>query len=183
MAGTIDLCMTDANGYGVFDYRFLNSIGNGQDIKVWSVQDMINKAIAAASQPGARIKNLYINGHGAPGIQSVGLGKQSVDKDPTGERSLQLDPDWYGQLLGVTAWAGLGLLTDYMADDAMVTLSGCEVAAGGNGKALLRAIAAVIGTWVQACDAKQYAWIPGWEGNLYKCSPDGDILSPDGSYM
>ena len=180
MAGTIDLCMTDGNGYGVFDYRFLNSIGNGQDYKVWSVMDMITKATGLAAQADAKIQNLYINGHGAPGFQAVGSGRGS---DTIGDRSLQIDQANYPQLLGVAAWAGLGTLTDYMADDAMVTLSGCQVAAGPNGKALLRAIAAVIGTWVQACDAKQYAWIPGWEGNLYKCSPDGDILCPDGSYM
>src|SRR5262245_40925961 len=116
MAGTIDLCMTDANGYGVFDYRFLNSIGNGQDFKVWSLMDMINKATAAATQAGAKIKNLYINGHGAPGFQAVGSGRGA---DPTGDRSLQIDQNNYGTLLGVAAWAGLGTLSDYMADDAM----------------------------------------------------------------
>src|ERR1700730_10392306 len=113
MAGTIDLCMTDANGYGVFDYRFLNSIGNGPGSMVWSIMDMITKATGAATQAGAKIQNLYINGHGAPGFQAVGSGTGS---DTAGDRSLQIDQANYPQLLGVAAWAGLGTLSDYMTD-------------------------------------------------------------------
>jgi hypothetical protein len=182
MAGIINLCMTDATGYGLFDYRFLNSYGNGEDIKVWSVLDMINKAMSVASKRAAKIKNLYINGHGAPGYQSVGAGTKW---DSDGEKSLQVEQDGsnWGQLKGVASWAGLGMLSEHLADDAVVTLSGCEVAAGGQGKALLRAVATTMSVWVQAADAKQFAWIPGWEGRVWKCSPSGDILTPSGDYM
>ncbi|HNW78414.1 MAG TPA: DUF4347 domain-containing protein [Candidatus Competibacteraceae bacterium] len=183
MADTISLCITDANGYQLFDYRFLNSYGNGEEIRVCSVMEMINKVKELASQRRSRIRHLYINGHGAPGYQAVGAGR---GWDESGERSLQLDPEdrsWNGCLRGVAAWAGLGLLSENLTDDATVTLSGCEVAAGEKGKGLMRAVATTMGVWVQAADAKQFAWIPGWEGKVWLCSPAGQILRPDGSYM
>ncbi|HOB63073.1 MAG TPA: hypothetical protein PKI41_13280 [Candidatus Competibacteraceae bacterium] len=180
MAGSIDLCVTDANGFGVFDYRFLNRYGNGQEIRVSSINDTIGQIINIANQRSVKIKNLYFNGHGAPGYQGVGSG---TGRDTTGNKSLQVDPSdksWNGQLLG--AGSSLFLIIDSLADGATVTLSGCRVAEGTDGKVLLRAVATTLNVWVQAADATQFAWIPGWEGKVWKCSPDGQILCPNGDY-
>jgi hypothetical protein len=178
MADTLNLCVTDSNGFGLFDYRFLNRIGNGENVWVSSVMDMINNVQYIANSRGVKIANLYINGHGAPGWQAVGAGTGS---DDSGQYSLQVDE--YGQLKGVAASCILPTISSYLTDDAMVTLSGCNVACEADGKALLRAMAAALGVWVQAADATQYAWIPGWEGHVWKASPSGDIKCPDGDYM
>jgi hypothetical protein len=177
MADALKLCMTDGNGFTLFDYRFLNRIGNGQNFYVRGVLDMVSQTRAASDSQGGFISALYINGHGRPGYQAVGSGTGS---DDSGDYSLQTDDK--GNLIGAASYALANLIT-YFTDDAMITLSGCEVAAGWQGKFLLRAVAQATGVWVQAADAKQFAWIPGWEGSVYKASPSGDILCPDGDYM
>jgi hypothetical protein len=177
MADGLQICITDADGLGVFDHRYLNRIAQSQNICVGSVLELETLAHKAVVSQGSRISALYINGHGRPGCQAVGSGRRD---DSTGLKSLQVDRN--GQLVGPASWI-LPILGHSLTDDALVTLSGYKVAAGPEGKMLLRAVARALGVWVQAADADQYPLTPGWEGQLWKCSPAGNIRSPDGDYL
>jgi|OpeIllAssembly_1097287.scaffolds.fasta_scaffold06634_5 hypothetical protein len=177
MSVTIDICATDDTGFKLLDYRWLARFSRGTEIRVVSVMDLTNQVLALARQKNARVGNLYINGHGAPGYQSVGAGTLV---DETGALSLRLDEEmadlyWKPQLKGVAASIGLIMLNGIWADDAMVTLLGCRVAEGADGKNLIAAVATTMCVWVRACDANQYSWLPGYEGQIWLSDPYGTV--------
>jgi len=76
---------------------------------------------------GKLISNLFIQGHGVPGFQSVGAGSGGVDD--TGLVSIGLTDK--GELHATTA-AHLRSLRGFFAPGAIVTLGGCQVAAMTN---------------------------------------------------
>jgi hypothetical protein len=135
------------------------------ELDATSVNDMVTKVIAEAGSK--QIKHLYIIGHAAPGDQSVGAG-QSVD--PSGDKALTIDTGT-GQLVG-RAETELLRLSGKFAPEAVITLGGCNVAKGEQGKALLKRISKLLGNVrVQGSDSTQRP-LPGMEGNVIRCQGD-----------
>lgn len=175
MSQTIDICATDGTGFKLLDYRWLARFNRGREIRVVSVMDMVYQVLGNANQCKARVLNLYVNGHGASGYQSVGAG---TNYDVSGTRSIQLDKDdFYAEpsLKGIAANIGLIELDGIWADGGMVTFLGCKVADGPDGKNMISAAAKTMGVWVRACDATQYSWLPGYEGQVWYSDPYGTI--------
>ena len=177
MTTGIDICATDDTGFKLLDYRWLARFNRGTEIRVVSVMDMVNQVIALVSRQNAKVKNLYINGHGKSAYQSVGGG---TGIDESGALSIQLDTDlagiyWQPSLKGVAASIGLTQLWDIWDKDAMVTMLGCKVADGPEGKSMIAAAATTMNVWVRACDATQYAWLPGYEGQIWLSDPYGTV--------
>ena len=167
----IDLRLYVIDGAGGFidnPVDWIDSLFTIGDIKVVSVADMANKVLAVTSS-GRKIENLFIGGHGSPGFQSLGCGSGA---DSTGAKSLQVDSGT-GALLG-TAGVELGRIRPYFNKTAIVTLGGCEVGAGSEGPALLKAVSAALGgIRVQAGTADQRPFLPGMEGSVVRCTPAG----------
>lgn len=177
MSNTINICATDDTGFKLLDYRWLARFARGTEIRVVSVMDMVNQVTGLVNQRNALVSNLYINGHGAPGYQSIGAGTQY---DDSGERSIQIDKEmgnlyWQPCLKGVSACIGLIGLQGIWADDGMVTFLGCRVAEGSDGKNVIAAAATTMGVWVRSCDANQYSWLPGYEGQVWYSDPYGTV--------
>jgi hypothetical protein len=164
-------CFTDAKGYGLFDGRFSGAWGQGDNYFVVSVFNFVYTALYVSQQnAGAKYQRISVNGHGAPGFQALGCGDGD---DHTGNFSLQVDAK--GELVGRPCWQSLPALRDYFVDGAIVSLRGCAVADGLNGKKLLRALALAWKVSVMAYDATQHHWLPFREGKLWMAGPDGTI--------
>jgi hypothetical protein len=163
----IDLRLYVIDGSGDW-VDWLDSLFTIGDIKVVSVADMAKKVLELVTRSGRKIENLFIGGHGHPGFQGLGCGSGG---DSTGAKSLQVDSGT-GALLG-TAGVELGRIRPYFNNTAIVTLGGCQVAAGSEGQALLKAVSTALGgIRVQAGTADQRPFLPGMEGSVVRCTPD-----------
>ena len=142
-------------------------------IRASSVADMVNQLIREAKQRKGMYYKIVIQGHGGPGIQGVGDGKET---DQTGTKSLWINktifrPGEKPQLVGGTDNT-LKPLREYLAGNAIVTLAGCSVAKGGAGELLLKAVSEALGGCiVQGSFSDQMDWLPGMEGKILRCSP------------
>ena len=134
-------------------------------ILVGSVEDMVNKLIAKAGSE--KIEKLLISGHGSPGKQAVGCGR-NISND-SGDKSLQYDTIDF-QLMG-DAKKYLHRLRSIFTNDAVISLGGCNVAKD-DGTKLLSLISYETDTFVEAGDAAQNLILPGWEGNVIRCYRD-----------
>lgn len=139
-------------------------------VLVGSVEDMVNKLIAKVKSD--KIEALLISGHGYPGAQAVGCGRGKVASD-TGDKTLKYDIGANGgyELAG-NAKKHLSRLRNKFTNGAVITLGGCNVAKGEEGKKLLSLISYETGTCVEACDESQSLVTPGWEGNVIRCYHD-----------
>jgi hypothetical protein len=138
------------------------------EIEVDGVSDMVREVLAVlARNRGKRIRSLTIADRGAPGYQSVG----ASGWDETGDFSLQVAPGTK-VLLGA-ARREIPKLAGKFTRDGVVNLCGCEVAKGPAGLELLKVVShALGGTFVQAGPPVQCPLVPGWEGNVLRCTRD-----------
>lgn len=160
--GDLDIVVlgSDPNFTNIMDGIF--TIG---EIEVDSVHDMIREVLAHSK--GKRIQSLTIADHGGPGYQSVGASQW----DESGDFSLQVVAG-SKSLLG-SARVEIPRLVGKFTRDGVVNLCGCEVARGPGGLDLLKAVSRALGgTFVQAGRAIQRPLIPGWEGNVFRCTRD-----------
>jgi hypothetical protein len=135
-------------------------------IKVGSVEEMVNSLIAEAD-PG-EIESLLVVGHGYEGAQGIGCGG-SVRND-SGDKSLKFDigETGYYELTG-GAKKHLHRLRSRFEKDAVISLGGCKVAKGEEGRKLLSLISYETNTIVEASEDNQNPIMPGWEGNVLRC--------------
>ncbi len=115
-------------------------------------EDFVHQVRARAS--GAKIQTLTLQGHGAPGEQTIDGG--------------HFELSWHRP-----DRAQLAELAPLFAEGAIVTLSGCNVAAGPNGEALLRELSVLWNVTVRGGTAVQYPHLPGIEGASIACRPNG----------
>src|SRR5262249_30790548 len=134
------------------------------------------------SDPGKRLENLIVIGHGAPGSQNMGAGQ---NWDESGLKSIALS-EWYDgpgaepfTVYSAVNRTALGLLSNRFAKTGKVILGGCEVAGEEmqqwgdskteyvdiDGKDLLVALSNLLGgVAVRAGDKLQENETPGIEG-------------------
>jgi hypothetical protein len=151
---------------------------------------------------GKLISQLYIQGHGVPGFQSVGQGVDGVDS--SGLLSIGLDPNTR-ELHEKTAMYLRGI-RGFFAPGAVVTLGGCQVAAMTDipvevtleqrqqdaraagvpvtkwgddrylrvpGTRLLKGVSTALGgVEVQAGTDNQRYLVPGMSGTVWRCTPE-----------
>jgi hypothetical protein len=148
-----------------------------QAFYVTSVEDMVNKVSNYAFTKKVLFDSVIISGHGSPGNQSVGDGE---GYDKTGKQNLSI---WTYQFNKAPKGKENGLVGDSdktlegmsgaLASNAVITLTGCNVAMGMGGQQLMKIISKALGgRKVQAATGLQTAFIPGMEGEVIACDAD-----------
>jgi hypothetical protein len=153
-------CNTDINGWIVRHFKKASPV-----IMVDTLVDGV-----LGNLGGHLIKALVIFGHGKPGIQGVGCGRD-LDADPDGVMSLRVDTV-SGHLVG--DGKKLRRFRGHFTHHAVVVLSGCKSGQGEQGEALLKAVSHTLGgVAVEAGTQDQYPLHPGVEGLCIRCEKGG----------
>jgi hypothetical protein len=162
MSQAMDISCVEDSGGDDNGFDWWSGFFRTGELDVTSVNAMVTKVLARCQ--GKPIRTLEIVGHAAPGSQSVGAGQAS---DRTGAKVLEIRMAT-GTLLG-DAETQLLRLRGKFAPEAVITLGGCEVAQGPQGKALLQRISTLLGNIaVQGSEHEQNP-LPGMEGNVIRC--------------
>jgi Domain of unknown function (DUF4347) len=137
-------------------------------VTVYSVRDMVQKVSMAAGAD--KISRLTIYGHGSSGFQCVGCGTLGValKNDLRSEDFLEFS-ELDGKLKN-NAEQYLSQLVHKLSADAVVSLGGCQVGAAPFGDKLLKRMSEVLGVPVEAGTDNQRPLLPGYEGNVVRCS-------------
>lgn len=149
--------------------RFMGQLDkNMTTVTVYSVKDMVEKVLIAAGAD--KISRLTIYGHGASGFQCVGCGTlgNALDKDLSSGDFLELS-EMDGKLKN-NAEQYLSQLVAKLSAKAIVSLGGCQVGAAPFGDKLLQRMSEVLGVPVEAGVENQRPMLPGYEGNVVRCS-------------
>lgn len=157
-----------------FEYNPIEIIANTKrTVWVSSVEDMVNKVISAAG--GSKIWWLVILGHGFPGWQSIGCGKDT-NSDSDSSKHLWVESTT-GKLAG-NAETYLERLKPIFAPNAVVSLLGCKTGAGTKGELLLKTVSNVLGgIRVEAGTMTQFL-LPGFEGPVRSCKGNTCTIYP-----
>lgn len=140
---------------------WLTGLTTWDEIAVTSVQDMVSQVLARAAPYGVcSIFRLGVFGHASAGSQHLGTGGKSWSDDKV------ITAGNVSKRHGKT----LARLKPYLRPDAIVTLHGCNVAAGKGGQILLQGLSKILGVPVQGGVEVQRPLLPGMEGEVIRCS-------------
>jgi hypothetical protein len=159
-----------------FEMNPYETVGNifGVDYKrtVWvnSIQDMVDKVLSAAGN--GKISHLTILGHGFPGWQSIGCGK---DLDPTDTKHLYVENT--GKLAG-NADSELARLKPILSQTTIVSLQGCETGKGKKGELLLKTVSGVLGGVAVQAGTTLQRGMAGFEGPVCRCTGNICVTRP-----
>jgi hypothetical protein len=164
----VDICVAEDVPWEMSSklfYKWTDIPGSKDVISAPSVPQMVVSIITRVGVGGkGTIKHLFIGGHGADGMQSVGLGSGGTDY--TGTTVLRLGAG--GKLMG-TAGGMLKSLAPYLAPDCVVTLGGCQVADTATGRQFLLAVSnALGGVAVQGSNIQQITVKSQIQGTIWR---------------